>query len=178
MLGDEYVLVSGEVQLSSSKPAVMWKLDLDAVGNVERTVRTDLGTLGGPAGWGQGINSLGHVAGQSSLSTRGPWYAFFYKDGTMTSLGSLTNGSSRAEGLNDSDVVVGQCDMVSKWGAVQSFKAFVWQNGTMLELRKQLGSRDQSNWLTLFGAFDVNSWGRSSATEPSARDPVHRGTVF
>jgi probable HAF family extracellular repeat protein len=154
--GDEYILVTGEVELPSAvKPAVIWKLNLS--GSVQN--RTDLGTLGGTASWGYGINSSGHVAGQSKPAS-GSALGFIHKDGVMASLGTITNGGSQAQALNDSDVVVGHSTILSKSGTYQSSKAFVWQNGTMFDLRSQLGSVDKSNWSYLFGALDVNAVGQ------------------
>lgn len=178
VLGDEYVVVSGEVQLSGVQPAVAWQLDLDVNGNIESIVRSDLPTLGGLAGLGQSVNSRGHIAGQSSLSTRGPWHAFLYNGAATTDLGTLTNGSSRAEGLNDSDVVVGKCDILSKSGALQSSKAFVWQNDTMLDLRRQLATKDQTNWSTLFGAYDINSQGQIVGNGSVGKGSSARGHGF
>ena len=68
----------------------------------------------------------------------------------MTSLGTLTNGGSRAKSLNDSDVVVGICDIWSNRGQYGTI-AFVWQNGTMLDLREQLGGSTLSGYLALQG---------------------------
>ena len=55
---------------------------------------------------------------------------------------------------------MGNCAIFSKQGVYQGDKAFVWQNGTMLDLRSQLGSQAKANWSTLFSALDVNAAGQ------------------
>lgn len=93
----------------------------------------DLGTFGGPASSGQDINNLGEVVGYALTDTetypdawlthvtRGFWWA----DGVMTNLGSLPNypNISIAEGVNDSDLVVG-------YTVASTAQAFVWDPTT------------------------------------------------
>ena len=78
----------------------------------------NLGTLGNSPAQGNAVNSFGHVVGYSYLPTGGP-HAFLYKPSTgMVDLG-IPSSVSYAEGINDSDQVVG-------WG---SNDGFVWTPG-------------------------------------------------
>ena len=78
-IGDDYVLVTGEVQLPGIQPAVTWKLDL--AGNVLN--RTDLGTSAGPRARVMASTAHGHVVGWSRPKT-GSQRGFIHKDGVMT----------------------------------------------------------------------------------------------
>jgi uncharacterized membrane protein len=147
------VLVVGTA--TGGSMARVWELDL--AGNV--LSRTDLGTLGGPTSRGFSINSFGHAAGQSLPTSGNPAFGFIYRNGAMSSLGSLGNWGSQASSLNDNDVVVGRYFNVSRRGSLTE-NAFVWQNGTMVDLRSQLSSTARANWSILYGAFDVNAAGQ------------------
>jgi probable HAF family extracellular repeat protein len=70
---------------------------------------TDLGTLGGKVSYAFGVNIHGDVAG-SSTTASGDEHAFLYHNGVMSDLGVLDSGDtfSRAYGINDSGVLVGQ----------------------------------------------------------------------
>jgi probable HAF family extracellular repeat protein len=70
---------------------------------------TDLGTLGGTISYAFGVNIHGDVAG-SSTTPSGAEHAFLYHNGVMSDLGVLNAGDtfSRAYGINDPGVVVGQ----------------------------------------------------------------------
>jgi probable HAF family extracellular repeat protein len=73
------------------------------------------------------INNLGHLTGAGNLRS------FIYRNGTSTDLGSIDpNGPDYifASGLNDDDVVVGTTYISS----VNSYRAFVWSNGSIREL--------------------------------------------
>jgi probable HAF family extracellular repeat protein len=89
----------------------------------------DLGTLGGPTGQGNAINEAGEVVGfaDTSNSTHG----FLWRNGTMTDLGTLDGDCfSGAWGINAQTQIVGQsitCDFTG-------FRAFLWQDGKMLDL--------------------------------------------
>jgi probable HAF family extracellular repeat protein len=73
----------------------------------ENGVMQDLGTLGGTDSTGRGINSNGHVTGESIPSgALGAAHAFLY-DGTMHDLGTLGGTASYGQDINAHDFVVG-----------------------------------------------------------------------
>jgi probable HAF family extracellular repeat protein len=97
----------------------------------------DLKSLGGTAKsvWGnhaQGLNSLGHVVGGSSLSDNQTLHAFFWtkEAGEMQDLGSLPGlPNSFAVAINDNDVIVG----VSTDFQTQ-FTGTLWKGGQATDL--------------------------------------------
>lgn len=89
----------------------------------------DLGTLGGPTGTANAINEAGEVVGYAD--TPSSTHAYLWRRGKMTDLGTL-NGDcfSGAFGINTHTQVVGQsitCDFTG-------FRAFLWENGSMIDL--------------------------------------------
>lgn len=78
-----------------------------------------LGGLGpGSTSYGQGINNIGQVVGQSG-------HAFLWTAQTgMQDLGTLNGGYSTANGININGQVVGESDN----------RAFLWQNGVMTSI--------------------------------------------
>lgn len=109
-------------------------------------VMTNLGMLGtSTTGVGSStavaINASGLVAGNSDDYTTGAYKgsrAFIWRDGVMTSLGSLGtnsfgNGSSAAVALNAGGQVAGN-SLYYVNGVNKGQRAFVWQNGVMTNL--------------------------------------------
>ena len=72
-------------------------------------VVTDLGTLGGNASYGFGVNDNGVIVGNSNVKTTTTDYqAFSYSSGSIKNLGTLGSGvNSEAFAVNNSGVVVG-----------------------------------------------------------------------
>src|SRR5260370_12209423 len=102
---------------------------------------TNLGTLGGPSGIGNGINKSGQVAGYSTNSS-GTYRAFLASGGSMTDIGDLGGGSAVAYAINDAGQVVG-----SAVTADGSNHPFLYSNGHMIDLGT-LGSPKGTSWCT------------------------------
>jgi uncharacterized membrane protein len=156
IVGSSVYVVGGYAVDDVTYTARVWTLDL--AGNV--LARTDLGTLGGPSSSAESINSDGHVAGGSTQATGGANFGFIHRAGVMTSLGSLGDRGSVAAALNDSETVVGTYFKSSRYSSLDQPYAFVWRDGTMLDLRGQLGKSDKASWPRLQHAGDVNATGQ------------------
>lgn len=114
----------------------------------------DLGTLGGTQSEARGINNYGHVIGSAALSGDVVSHAFLYKNGAMTDLGTLAEGSwSWAYGINDADQVVG----ASYYSAAHITHAF---------LSKDVGMTDLTPSPTYSSgtADDINNYGQIVGT--------------
>jgi probable HAF family extracellular repeat protein len=124
--------------------AVLW--DGDAV--------TDLGTLSGDGSVATGINDAGQIVGTSGLKD-GHNRAFLWEKDELTNLGVLPEGgdSSYAADINSAGQVVGLVEGYGGYGRV----AFLWQNGTMIDLNTLIPS--DSGW-TLLGAWGINDAGQ------------------
>jgi len=111
---------------------------------------TNLGTLGGPSGIGNGINSSGQVAGYSQNSSQ-TYRAFLASGGKMTDIGDLGGGSAVAYAINDVGQVVGSA--VTSDG---SNHPFLYSAGKMIDLGT-LGSPKGTDWWN--SAQSVNNFG-------------------
>jgi len=108
-------------------------------------VTTSLGTLGGDNSFGQAINNAGQIAGYSETNTKFiADHPFLYSNGVMIALGPT---SGEGLGINNLGQVVG----------VSSNKAFLYTNGTMIDLNALLPA--ESRWL-LEDASDINDNGQ------------------
>jgi probable HAF family extracellular repeat protein len=128
------------------------------------------------------LNAAGEVAGWSGAGTAGAdteSTAALWFEGEVESLGKLQgDASSRALGINDKGQVVG-------WSGISgSSRAFLWQNGRLMDLNSLLPP--QSEWI-LVEATDINNFGMITGTglkygeirafvlkPPSAAASVHR----
>jgi probable HAF family extracellular repeat protein len=115
----------------------------------------DLGTLGGPSGIGNGINSSGVVAGYSENS-HNAYRAFISSDGTLVDIGDLGGGSAVAYAINDAGDVVG-----SAVTADGSNHPFLYSNGQMIDLGT-LGSPAGNDWWNV--ASGINNSGLAVGT--------------
>lgn len=90
----------------------------------------DLGTLGGDASFALDVNRHRQVSGNARTATSVlPLFGFLWEDGAMVGLGALpgSNDFSRAFGINDDGVIVGESDNDAP-------RAFRWEQGELTEL--------------------------------------------
>jgi probable HAF family extracellular repeat protein len=122
---------------------------------------TNLGTLAAGSSSGYGINNLGQVVGSSNAGVgyANNSHAVRYSGGVMTDLKTLVgnptigDNSSLAHAINDAGQIVGYSSTTT-WGVRH---AFLWQNGKMTDLNKQLPRG--STWV-LKQASDINGAGQ------------------
>lgn len=116
----------------------------------------DLGTLGGPYGWGSRINNHGDIVGQSATAS-GEWHAFLApQGGKLIDLGLLPRGtfSSSAADINDKGQIVGDS---SGFFAPVNSHAFLYEDGVMTDLNRLIPPDSR---VTLTGAFRINNAGQ------------------
>lgn len=119
----------------------------------------DLGTLGGPYSYPNGVNSAAQVVGAAMWSPKGSnltrdVHAFFWSASTgMRDLGTLGGLSSIANSINSGGEVVGQAEYNP---AVFDYHAFYWTSGTgLVDLNSLLDPTLRTTW-TLQTARDIN----------------------
>ena len=100
----------------------------------------DLGTLGGPEGWANGINDAGQVVGVSGS------HAFLYTPG----LGMTDLGTFRAYSINDLCQVVGSV-------YTGEYLACLYSAGTLKDLNTLI---DPASGWTLSEAMSINDGGQ------------------
>lgn len=115
-------------------------------------VMTDVGTLGGNYSSAYAINSAGQVIGTAATAGNAQVNGFLLSGGTMTDLGTLGGNFSTPYALNDLGQVVGETETA---GFIP--RAFLWQNGSMLDLNTLLPTN--SGW-QLNSAQFINNAGR------------------
>ena len=120
----------------------------------------DLGTLGGPSGIGNGINSSGQIAGYSENSQNN-YRAFISQGQSLVDIGDLGGGSAVAYAIDDAGDVVGSA--VTKDG---SNHPFLYSNGKMTDLGT-LGSPDGNSWWN--SAQGINNSGVITGTSYDAQ---------
>lgn len=116
-----------------------------------------LGTLGGRASSGTGINSVGQIAGWADVSA-GPPHAFLYSDGQMKDLGTLGGDFSEASDINDIGQVVGR-SLIAPGSFAEH--AFLYSNAQLADLNDLI---DPALGLTLLTAPGINNEGQIVAT--------------
>lgn len=121
---------------------------------------TNLGSLGGKAAIGNGINASGEVAGYSQNAT-GAYRAFISNGDMLVDIGDLGGGSAVAYAINDAGQVVGSA--VTATGANHPF---LYSNGQMTDLGT-LGSPDNVDWWN--SAQGINNSGVVTGTSYDAQ---------
>jgi probable HAF family extracellular repeat protein len=127
-------------------------------------ILTDLGTLGGIASTGYGINDNEQVVGRADVLD-GNSHAFLWDNGTMIDLGTLNNTySSKAYDINSSGQIVGQSTttMIIPYDS----HAFVWDNGVMTDLGT-LGGSFSDAW-GINDSGQIVGWANTSSEEKHA----------
>jgi probable HAF family extracellular repeat protein len=122
----------------TSLHAVLWER------HGHRWMASDLGTLGGKIlNLAFDINNRGQVVGQSDLPGDTAFHAFLRQHGIMNDLGTLPGDVvSWAETINNRGEAVGtSCD------ANNNMHPFIWQNGTMTDLKTVMSP--DSPWVLL-----------------------------
>jgi probable HAF family extracellular repeat protein len=123
-------------------------------------VLTNLGTLGGTSGIGNGINASGQVAGYSQNGS-GTYRAFLSNGNTLTDIGDLGGGSAVGYAINDLGQVVG-----AAYTADGSVHPFLYSNGHMTDLGT-LGSPAGNSWWN--SATGINKSGAVTGTSYDAQ---------
>ena len=123
-------------------------------------VLTNLGTLGGTSGIGNGINASGQVAGYSQNGS-GTYRAFLSNGNTLTDIGDLGGGSAVGYAINDLGQVVG-----AAYTADGSVHPFLYSNGHMTDLGT-LGSPAGNSWWN--SAAGINKSGAVTGTSYDAQ---------
>jgi probable HAF family extracellular repeat protein len=121
---------------------------------------SNLGTLGGNTGIGNGINTAGQIAGYATNSS-GTYRAFTTSGSKLIDIGDLGGGSAVAYAINDSGQVVG-----SAVTADGSNHPFLYSSGTMTDLGT-LGSPSGNSWWN--SAQGVNKSGVVTGTSYDAK---------
>lgn len=112
---------------------------------------TDVGTLGGTSSSAYAINQAGQAIGTAATPDDAEIHGFIYSGGQLTDLGTLGGSYSTPWAINDAGQVVGETET-----AEFAPRAFLWQNGTMLDLNTLVTG---SGW-ELTGAYFINNAGR------------------
>jgi probable HAF family extracellular repeat protein len=128
----------------------------------------DLGTLGGNFGVANAVSDAGEVVGWASNSGDQALLAFFWKNGTMTSLGVLPGKlCSYAHQINSKGQVTGSSDDDCNDGGGH---AFLWENGgPMVDLNDLVSGAD----MTLGGATGINDRGEITAVGVLTNGDLH-----
>jgi probable HAF family extracellular repeat protein len=116
---------------------------------------TDLGTLGGTLSQANAVNSLGQVAGMSTLGS-GDQRAMLYQNGSLQNLGTLGGTSSAALGVNDLGQIVGQAAIAGDGAS----HAFLYANGTMSDLGTLGGGNSQGSAIN--GPGEIVGWSNTT----------------
>jgi probable HAF family extracellular repeat protein len=109
-------------------------------------VMLDLGTLGGTYSAAVALNGAGQVIGNATTADDAEQHAFLHSGGVMRDLGTLGGAFSSATALNSRSQVVGDAQ-----DAQGRARAFLWENGTMVDLNSLLPAN--SGWQLVSASF-------------------------
>jgi probable HAF family extracellular repeat protein len=119
------------------------------------------------------IDPYGRIVGSCFNLGAGDAVAFIWESGVMVDLGTLGD-SIKAYGINAKGQVVGRC-RVELPGGESGYRAFLWENDTMIALAP-LAGRDHSQ------AFDINDLGEVTGSSWYPTGPysltVDRATLW
>jgi len=147
----------------------------------------DLGTLGGPWSLAYSVNHAGAIAGASQIAA-GPGDAFFcgqvqlgddshicraaFWDGTgVRDLGTLGGANSYAVSINDRNEITGGAQ------TSDSRHAFIWRNGTMIDLGTPVGFDGDGRAINNRGQVAVEAH-ISNVIDPTWRQPDYHGFIW
>jgi probable HAF family extracellular repeat protein len=125
----------------------------------QENVFEPLGTLGGQNSIAYDINENGEIVGEASLDEELATHAFLWQNGSMIDLGAIgdiANTTSRALGINEAGVIVGESQVGDAMHAV------VWENGQIVDLNTLLPA--ESEWEMLISAVSINNNGWITGT--------------
>lgn len=119
---------------------------------VSNGVMVDLGTFGGTYSSASQVNAKGQVIGVSNTSGDAETHGFLYDAGVITDLGTFGGPGMLPNSINSQGQVVGEA-LTAAWDE----RAFLWQNGTLVDLNSLLPTN--SGW-QLVTALYINDAGR------------------
>jgi probable HAF family extracellular repeat protein len=95
---------------------------------------SDLGTLGGTFGSAVWVNDAGEIVGGATTQNDQAFLAFLWKEGVMTNLGTVDGDAcSIAADVDSQGRVVGTSAKTCAFTAADR-RAFLWENGQMIDL--------------------------------------------
>jgi probable HAF family extracellular repeat protein len=115
-------------------------------------VMTDVGTFGGTYSSAYLVNSKGQASGVANIAGDLETHGFIYSAGTLTDLGTLGGAYVLPNAINNKGQIVGEA--LTSGG---QFHAFLWDNGTLVDLNSLLPGN--SGW-QLMTALYINDSGR------------------
>jgi probable HAF family extracellular repeat protein len=122
---------------------------------------TDLGTLGGTFSYPEGINNAGAQTGRSTLFGDAVLRGFLWQKGRLLDLGAFPAGpNSAGASVNANLQVTGGADGAASVADSNASclvtssldsHAFLWQNGTLIDLGTLGGKTSTGNWINSRG---------------------------